>query len=84
MPGPFEFVRAILISSSLFAIEKYTRFRANMNGKIELLNSGKLFEWGEERGLLLSTINEDEFYKFLNSLQGYLKELVLGIAQTEN
>ena len=67
-----------------FAIEGYTRFRTNMNGKIELLNSGKLFEWGEERGLLLSTINEVEFYKFLNSLQGYLKELVLGIAQTEN
>ena len=63
-----------------FAIEKYTRFDRNMNSKAELLSSGKLFDWGAEQGLLLSRINEPDFYRFISSLQDYLKGILHNVA----
>jgi len=59
-----------------FALGMYERFRSNMNQKLRLLNAGNLFDWGEERGLLLSEIDEDDFYRFISSFQDYLKGLV--------
>ncbi len=63
-----------------FAIEKYNRFNRNMNSKAELLSSGRLFDWGTEQGLLLSRINEPDFYRFISSLQGYLKGILHNVA----
>lgn len=63
-----------------FALTRFTRFRSNMREKVRLLNDEKLFDWGEERGLLLSKIDESEFYMFLDSFQDYLKRLVSNFA----
>ena len=63
-----------------FAIEKYTRFNRNMNSKAELLTSGKLLDWGAEQGLLLSKINEPDFYRFISYLQDYLKDVLRNAA----
>ena len=39
--------------------------------------TSKLFEWGEERNLLVSPINEGEFYSFLTSFESFLKGLLV-------
>ncbi len=51
-----------------------------MNSKAELLSSGKLFDWGSEQGLLLSRINEPDFYRFIGSLKDYLKGILHNVA----
>jgi hypothetical protein len=44
------------------------------------LNSGKLFDWGAEPELLLSEIDESDFYKFLSGFEAFLKRVVGGLA----
>jgi hypothetical protein len=34
------------------------------------------FTWGEEKDLLLKDIDEKEFYKFLEKLKMFLKEVI--------
>ncbi len=53
-----------------------SRYRTNFKDKIGLLESEKLFEWGAERNLLLSEIDEAEFYTFLNEFQTFLKTII--------
>jgi len=59
-----------------FALKLYGKYRDNLKEKIGLLNSGKLFEWGAERELLLSEIDESDFYRFLGGFETFLKEIV--------
>jgi len=66
-----------------FALKLYGKYRDNLKEKIGLLNSGKLFEWGAERELLLSEIDEEDFYKFLGEFQGFLKKVVSALGYNE-
>ncbi|MHB2035581.1 MAG: nucleotidyl transferase AbiEii/AbiGii toxin family protein [Nitrososphaerales archaeon] len=75
-----EDVEACIKKKVNFALKMYEKFRSNMKEKQRLLSAGKLFDWGEERGLLLSEIDEDDFYKFLDSFQDYLRGLVPTLA----
>lgn len=54
----------------------YKRFRDNLSEKKRLLESGKLFSWGREKELLLTEIDEEDFYAFVNTLNEYLREIV--------
>ena len=65
-----------IISKLDFALNLYGKYRDNLKEKVDLLNSGKLFDWGSERELLLSEIDEKDFYKFLEEFQGFLREVV--------
>lgn len=55
-----------------FALGLYERFRENFRDKMELLERGEFFEWGEEGRLLLTGIDEERFYSFIRRLQGFL------------
>ncbi len=59
-----------------FALKLYDKYRTNLKEKIGLLDSGKLFDWGAERDLLLSEIDEKDFYKFLGVFEAFLKKIV--------
>ncbi len=50
--------------------------QTNLKEKIKLLESGRLFEWGEERELLLAEMDESDFYAFLSEFQEFLKKIV--------
>jgi predicted nucleotidyltransferase component of viral defense system len=54
----------------------YVKYRTNLKVKKQLLERNKIFEWGSERDLLLSNLNEKEFYKFITKFTEYLKILV--------
>lgn len=69
-------VEKCLITKTNFALGLYNKYRSNLKGKVRLLNSGKFFEWGEERDLLLSRIDEEDFYKFLSEFQEFLKRVI--------
>lgn len=58
-----------------FSLKLYARYRDHLKQKLTLLNSGKLFDWGAEKELLLSDIHEGEFYKFLGGFDIFLKKM---------
>ncbi len=62
-----------------FSLKLYAKYRENLKQKIGLLNSGKLFDWGTEKELLLSDIDEGEFYKFLGGFETFLKKIVAAL-----
>ncbi len=74
-----EDVEGCIISKTNFALDLYDKYRSNLKEKIALLQSGNIFEWGAERDLLLSEINDADFYSFLNEFQDFLKGIITNI-----
>lgn len=58
-----------------FSLNFYRKYRENLTKKKSLLLSGKIFDWGEEKDLLLIDVDEKEFYKFLEGLNVFLKKI---------
>jgi len=63
------------------ALGMYGRYRAHFTEKAERLESADLFEWGAERDLLISEIDEKEFYSFLSGFQRFLEKVAKTILQ---
>ena len=59
-----------------FSLKLYAKYRSHLKQKVALLNSGRLFDWGTEKELLLSDIDEADFYEFLSSFEMFLKRVV--------
>lgn len=57
------------------ALKLYARFKSNFAQKRRLINSGRMFEWGAERELLISDIDEKDFYAFLAGFETFLKKV---------
>lgn len=70
-----EDVEECVIKKTKFALRLYARFRTHFKDKIKLLDSGNLFEWGVERELLISRIDEQDFYPFLTGFQAFLRNV---------
>ena len=68
-----------IVSKIAFSLKLYAKYRLHLKQKVGLLNSGKLFDWGAEKELLLSDIDEGEFYKFLGGFQEFLKKVVKAV-----
>ncbi len=71
-----EDVEGCIIIKTKFALDLYDKYRSNLKDKIVLLQSGKIFVWGGERDLLLSEIDNTDFYSFLTEFQDFLKDIV--------
>lgn len=69
-------VEETTVDKTNFTLSLYGKYRTHLKGKIALLGSGRLFEWGEERRLLLSNIDEADFYSFLKELNEFLSKIV--------
>ncbi|MGH9879285.1 MAG: nucleotidyl transferase AbiEii/AbiGii toxin family protein, partial [Nitrososphaerales archaeon] len=69
-------VEVCVIKKTNHALKLYEKYRTNLQVKIKLLEKDQLFEWGEEKDLLLSKIDEKDFYNFITEFTEYLKELV--------
>ena len=70
-------VESCIVDKINFALRIYRKYRTNLKEKMRLLSSGKLFEWGQERDLLLSEINERDFYTFLKEFQEFLSTKII-------
>lgn len=64
-----------------FSLKLYAKHREHLKQKVRLLNSGKIFDWGAEKDLLLSDIDEGDFYRFLERLEVFLKKIVATLGQ---
>ena len=62
-----------------FSLKLYAKYRDHLKQKVALLNSGKLFNWGSEKELLLLDIDEADFYKFLGGFDTFLKKIVAAL-----
>lgn len=60
-----------------FVLERYARYGKNFIAKKRLLQAKEIFTWGDERSLLLTAIDEKEFYHFLDDLLPFLQEIAL-------
>jgi predicted nucleotidyltransferase component of viral defense system len=58
-----------------FTLELYERYRQNLETKKATFLSTP-FNWGDEKGLLLKEIDEKDFYRFIEKLQGFLEKVV--------
>ena len=74
-----EDVERCIVSKMNFAIELYDKYRFNLKEKNALLQSGKIFDWGRERDLLLSEIDDTDFYSFLSEFHVFLKKIIKNI-----
>lgn len=71
-----EDIEPCIVKKTNFALKLYSKYRKNLKEKTDLLQSGRLFEWGEEKSLLLSEMDEADFYSFLDQLQEFLKKVI--------
>lgn len=69
-------VEKCTVAKISYALKHYERFRRNFAEKKRLLEKGKMFRWGTERGLLIASIDDKEFERFINDFTKYLKRLV--------
>jgi len=59
-----------------FALKLYRKYRRNLRAKKQLIESKRLFKWGDEKDLLLRPINEEQFSQFNTTFLEYLKNIV--------
>ncbi len=64
-----------IIEKTLFGLNLYEKYRENLKEKRELINSGNLFTWGDEKRLLLKEIDNEDFYGFINNFNIFLKKI---------
>jgi predicted nucleotidyltransferase component of viral defense system len=74
-----EDVEACILNKMKFTLRLYSKYRSNLKEKTALLNSGRIFDWGREKELLLSEIDERDFYSFLNGFQAFLRRIVQAV-----
>jgi len=65
-----------IVAKIAFSLKLYAKYRDHLKQKVGLLNSGRLFDWGAERDLLLSDIDEADFYKWLSGFETLLNKIV--------
>lgn len=65
----------IIVDKTKFILNLYEKYRKNLEAKKDLILSEKAFTWGEEQELLLSEIDEKDFYKFLKGFNSFLKKV---------
>jgi len=54
----------------------YQKYRDNLLGNKRLLESGEIFNWGEERTLLLGDIDDEKLYSFMTQLENQLQKIL--------
>jgi predicted nucleotidyltransferase component of viral defense system len=63
------------VHKTRFILGMYAKYRKNFEDKVRLLASEGLFRWGEEKALLLSEIDEWEFFRFMEELNGFMGDI---------
>lgn len=71
----------IILDKTHFMLVQYEKYRRNLEEKSRLIDSGEIFQWGDERNLLLKEIDEKEFYGFVKDFEKFLKDLLVKISQ---
>lgn len=69
-------VEKCVIRKTNYTLNLYEKYRENFDAKKKLLAQNRIFDWGRERDLLISKIDEKDFNKFIKEFTGYLKELI--------
>ncbi|MBN2237332.1 MAG: nucleotidyl transferase AbiEii/AbiGii toxin family protein [Bacteroidales bacterium] len=68
-----------IVCKTKFMLELYKKYRKNFENKKEL-GTSPLFRWGEEKELLLQTIEEKDFFQFLEKLKPALERIIQKVA----
>jgi len=71
----FEDMEEDIVVKTRFVLNRYAKYKRNFEEKKKLVKSEDIFSWGEEKGLLLSEIDEDEFYRFLRELTSFMQNI---------
>ena len=69
-----------IVCKTKFMLELYKKYRKSFENKKEL-GTSPLFRWGEEKELLLQTIDEKDFFQFLEKLKPALERIIQKVAE---
>lgn len=73
--GGFETLESVVEEKIKFATDLFSKYRNNLEGKVNLFSSELNIDWREERRMLLVGIDENEFRTFLRELYKLLMRL---------
>ncbi len=65
-----------ILEKTQYTFDNYDKYYKNFLAKKELLEEGQLFQWGNEKALLLRHLDEEKFYRFLDGFHEVLLEIV--------
>jgi predicted nucleotidyltransferase component of viral defense system len=71
-----------VMEKTRFTLNLYARYRANLEQKRSTIMSAP-FNWGEEKGLLLREIDEEDFYEFIEKMKKFLMKVLEGLPGRE-
>jgi hypothetical protein len=57
-------------------LKNYEKYRRNLAEKGDLLRKGQIFQWGDEKAILLRPIDEKRFYSFLDGFHPTLMDVL--------
>ncbi len=72
-----EDVKDNSIAKINYSITTNEKYRNNLKEKLEHLSTGELFDWGEEKYLLLQDVDEEKFISFEKKLEKFLQESIV-------
>jgi len=67
-----------------YSTQMNEKYRINLKLKLELLESGELFSWGDEKNLILQELDEEKFIPFEKELEIFLKESIIPSLNNES
>ncbi len=76
-----EDLKKDIVAKTRFALSIYAKYNNNFNEKRKLLMSKEIFSWGHEKGLLLTNMDENEFYVFLSKFITFLQDIADEVAK---
>ncbi|MBN1859834.1 MAG: nucleotidyl transferase AbiEii/AbiGii toxin family protein [Candidatus Thermoplasmatota archaeon] len=65
-----------IVEKTRFILALYEKYKRNLDEKRGLIASGELFRWGTEQNLLLESLDEGRFYRFVQRFQKELQDIV--------
>ncbi len=75
-PIDFKKIRNYIIKKTLFSLNLYEKYKKNLKENKKMIISGDIFEWGEEKKLLLIKIDDTEFYDFIDKFIIFLRDIM--------
>jgi predicted nucleotidyltransferase component of viral defense system len=70
-------VEKYVIRKTKHTLGLYNKYQTNFRAKKKLIEQGKIFDWGTEKELIISKVDDKKFNKFVAELAEYLKKLVV-------
>ncbi len=71
-----EEMEKCIVEKTKFGLNLYKKYNDNLEKNKKLIDKEDFFEWGEEKGLLIEKIDDQELNEFIKELKEFLKKII--------